>query len=94
MVCLYHGGGSPPAPPSSYPGAVSGAQPVAGIALDPVEERLWLADSDGYLASYALLPQPAPYCSVRACWPTTYDDAAWGITSMSRSLLRPVPCAR
>jgi hypothetical protein len=72
--------------------AAGGSGVIAGLSFDPLEERLWLADGDGYLASYAL-PDCSPYCSVRSCWGTTYDDADWGITSLPRIALRPVACA-
>ncbi len=88
-ACVLHSGGLPPTP--AY--LQQPAQPVCGVSFDPVEERLWLTDSDGFLASYAL-PDVAPYCSVRTCWASTYDDAEWGITSLPRSAIRPVVMAR
>ena len=78
----YHPGSS------SYP-----FQSISGLAFDVCEERLWLTDCDGYLASYAI-PDCLPYSSTRTCWGTTYDDADWGITSLARTALRPMTCAR
>ena len=79
-----------------HPGTSSGQYPyqsVSGLSFDLFEERLWLCDSDGFLASYAL-PDCLPYSSTRTCWGTSYDDADWGITSMPRTALRPFTCAR
>ena len=88
LTCLYHSAGLPVATFGS-----PGPSPVAGVAFDPIEERLWATDVEGFLSSWTL-PECAPYCSVRACWPTSYDDAAWAITSLPRAAIRPVVAAR
>ena len=79
-----------------HPGTSSGSYPfqsISGLCFDLLEERLWLHDSDGYLASYTV-PECLPYSSIRTCWGTTYDDTEWGITSLSRTVVRPISCAR
>ena len=81
--CLYHASGTP----ASH--GVAPTQPVTGLSFDPVEERLWLTDSEGFLASY-VLSDCAPYSSTRVCWPATHDDPAWAITALPRSSIRPV----
>ena len=81
--CIYHSSGAP----ASHGAAPS--QPVSGLSFDPLEERLWLTDSDGFLASY-VLSDCSPYSSTRVCWPATHDDPSWAITSLPRSAIRPV----
>lgn len=78
---LYH-------PKGSYP-----FQPISGLSFDVLEERLWLHDADGYLASYTV-PECLPYSSIRTCYGTTYDDTEWSVTSLSRTAVRPIACAR
>ena len=83
LGAIYH-----PKAAGSYP-----HQSISGLSFDLLEERLWLHDLDGYLASYTV-PECLPYSSVRTCWGTTYDDAEWGITSLPRTAMRPISCAR
>jgi hypothetical protein len=65
-----------------------------GVAFDPAdEERLWTSDGDGFLTSYTL-PDLQLYSSTRACWVSTYDDAAWGISNLQSHGLRPTVAAR
>lgn len=65
------------------------ANPVSGLALDPVEEgRLWVTDTDGFLSSYHA-PELSLLTSTRACWITNYDDCAWSVTAFRGASLRP-----
>ncbi len=74
-------------------GAVWHGQPVVGASFDPVEERLWVTDSDGFLASYTL-PDQSIYSSTRAVWVAAYDDPAWSIANLQGHGLRPTAAAR
>jgi hypothetical protein len=74
-------------------GTVWHGQPVVGASFDPVEERLWVTDSDGFLASYTL-PDQSIYSSTRAVWVANYDDAAWSISNLQGHGLRPTAAAR
>lgn len=68
--------------------------PVSGLSFDPVEEgRLWLADTEGFLASY-LYPDMSLFTSSRTCWITNYDEPSWSVTSFRGHGLRPQASSR
>lgn len=67
--------------------------PVSGAAFDPVEERLWAADTDGFLSSLAV-PSLSVLTRTRAAWVTNYDDAAWAVTAFRGHGMAPVVSAR
>lgn len=74
-------------------GLVLHAHPVSGLGFDPVEERLWLTDTDGFLSSYTY-PDMSLFTRTRSCWVTNYDDPSWAVTAFRGHGLRPQASAR
>jgi len=69
------------------------SSPCSGLAWDPAEERLWLADTAGCLASYTY-PDLSLHTRTRACFVSNYDDPLWSISAFRGSGLRPQAAAR
>ena len=74
-------------------GSLHHNSPVSGLCWDPIEERLWLNDTDGFLASYTY-PDMAVHSRTRSCWVTNYDDSAWAVTAFRGHGIRPHASAR
>jgi hypothetical protein len=74
-------------------GYVSHPAPASCLSFDPLEERLWATDNDGFLTSYAL-PRLLPYTSTRVAWVGDDQDAKHAVARWEGLNIRHVASAR